>query len=128
MQAMVTWGWMLGITMCLMGATGSASAAEGQPPCLADMQRLCPVVPALNGFVQECLRSNGAYLSPECRKHVGDITRDSNAVRVACYGDLARFCPNIDRARSGARLGCLVGHRDALDPKCRETLDDQSRD
>ena len=112
------------MVLCV-SAAGSAPAAEGEPPCLADVKRLCSEVPPTGNFVQGCLQAQPGNLSAACRRHVGQVTRDGEALDSACRADLAKHCANTPLA-AGARDTCLVEHRDALSTKCRDTLDEQS--
>ena len=115
---------MLAIVVCLSAAR-IVPAAEREPPCLADVKRLCADVPPTGTFVQGCLQAQPANLSPACRKHVDQLTRDGEALETACRPDLTKLCANAPLV-AGARESCLVAHRDALSSKCRDTLDEQS--
>ena len=111
----------------------SAVAVEPKPPCTDDVQRLCNLVPPTGSFIQGCLEMHRSALSPECRAHVGEYTRNTVTLRAECRPDIARLCgPVVDRTGRpvppesipGAQLSCLLGHRDALSEPCRRTLDD----
>jgi hypothetical protein len=117
-------GTMMAIVVCLATAA-VAAAAEGEPPCLADVKRLCANVPPTGNFVQGCLEAHSENLSTACRKRVGQVTRDGEALGTACRSDLDRFCANLPIA-AGAKDTCLVKHRDALSTKCRDALDEQA--
>ena len=112
------------MVVCLAGAA-AVTAAEGEPPCLADVQRLCSRVPPNGGFVQGCLQAHLDGLSAKCRKHVGDFARDTETLTTACQRELDGLCARIPTA-TGDRVSCLVAHRDTLSPKCRETLESQA--
>jgi hypothetical protein len=112
------------IVVCV-GSTLPAHADDKPPPCLGDVKRLCGLVPPAGPFVQECLEARSSQLSPECRKHVGELTRDTMALVSACQWDLVRFCPGAQNV-AGGRASCLVGHRDDLSSRCREQLDAES--
>ena len=117
---------LLAMLACL-GGTTSAWAAEGDPPCQEDVQRLCPMVPATGNFVQGCLQEHADELSPDCRKHVGTYTRDTEDLRSACQQDLERHCSNIERADlAGTQEACLARHRDGLSARCLEALEGTS--
>jgi hypothetical protein len=103
-----------------------ADGTHEEPPCLADARRLCYLVPPTGSFVQGCLEMHGEDLSPGCRKNVGRYTQDTETVRAACDGDLARLCSDVGLHPSD-HAGCLIAHRDALSPRCRETIEKVSR-
>ena len=55
-----------------------ATVASAAPPCLRDVEALCPNVPANGWLIQECLWSHEADLSKECLKHVDDVRRNAS--------------------------------------------------
>jgi hypothetical protein len=105
----------------------AAHGPEGsqEPPCLADVKRLCARVPPTGSFVQGCLEQHLDELSPKCRKQVRTVTDDATALTDACERDLDRLCAE-QRTVAGERVSCLIQHRDALSAKCRDQLDRQS--
>lgn len=111
----------------MLGSSRSVVAEDRQPPCLADVQRLCGSVPPTGDFVQTCLEGQRDQLSAKCRKHVGDFTHDTGALTSACQSDLAKLCGDSTED-AGSRESCLVAHRDKLSERCRTTFDDQTRD
>ena len=115
------------MTMLVVVCLAGAAAAEDEPPCLADVKRLCNQVPPTGKFVQGCLEANRAALSARCRKHVGTLTRDTDKLNTACQRDLGRLCDD-GTIRAGKQVGCLVEHRDTLSATCRDALDEQSHD
>jgi hypothetical protein len=114
---------MLAAAVCLAGVT----AAEDAPPCLADIGRLCNLVPPTGAFVQKCLEANRAALSAKCRKRVGTLTRDSGTLTAACRRDIDSACKDDPMSGDG-HVGCLVKQRDKLSAACRDALDEQSRE
>lgn len=108
-----------------MRAPAAGQDDEKAPPCLGDVKRLCGLVPPAGPFVQECLEARWGQLSPECRKHVDDLTKDAIELATACRGDLARFCPYAGQW-AGGRATCLVDHRNDLSAKCKKELDAKS--
>jgi hypothetical protein len=115
-------GTMLAIVVC---AATAAVAAEGEPPCLGDVKRLCANVPPTGSFVQGCLEAHSDALSAGCRKHVGQVTRDGETLGAACRSDIDRYCSGLPIA-AGAQDSCLVQHRETLSSKCRDALDEQA--
>ena len=109
--------------LATLGATPAAHAAEGDPPCLADTERWCAFVPGTGSYIQGCLERYWDELSPECRKHVGETTRDGVRILDACESDVDRLCADAYLV-GGERVACLVKNRDRLSSRCRETLDD----
>ena len=110
---------MLAILLCLAGAE-AVTAAEGEPRCLADVKRFCKLVP--RGLLQGCLENHADGLSPACRKHFADWNHDAEVLATACRSDVSRFCADVPPAADTPE-SCLVGHRDELSSKCRETLE-----
>ena len=109
----------------LGGTTSAVRADEGEPPCLKDMQRLCPLVPDTGSYVQGCLEQYRDQLSAECRKNLGGATDNRERVRAACGSDTDRFCNNLELG-GGQQVGCLIKHREALSSRCRDVLDAES--
>jgi hypothetical protein len=110
-----------------LGAPTPTRGADDEPPCLADVKRLCNNVPPTGAFVQGCLEAHGDALSAGCRKRVGTYTRDAEALASSCEADVHRLCADAS-LRAGDRATCLTQHREALSSACRDTLDKQSRD
>ena len=124
MRTMVGVGAILATLICL----GGARAADDEPPCQRDVQRLCALVPTEGNYIRDCLQSHGDQLSGRCRKHVEGYTRATEKLHAACRQDLARLCGNLEHGKQGGYLdACLLQHRDKLSDKCRETLDANSR-
>ena len=121
MRAVVT----VAFVIVCSSTIGVVRAAEGNPPCLADAQRLCPMIPDIGGFVQGCLENHWEGLSAECRKHVGTTASGDQKVRDACGSDTDRFCDDASPA-AGEQIACLVKHRETLSSRCRDALDDES--
>jgi hypothetical protein len=118
---------MLAVAACA-ASFGVVGAEEGQgPPCLADVQRWCNLVPPTGSFVQGCLEMHGDDLSARCRRHVGNLTRDTGTLTSACQRDINTVCENDPMSGDG-HVGCLVTHRDKLSTGCREAIDQQSRE
>jgi hypothetical protein len=113
------------LVVCFAAAT--TAAADGEPPCLADINRWCNQVPPVGNFVQGCLQEKGDAVSTGCRKHLGTLTRDSAALAAACQRDLTRFCAN-ERIAAGWNENCLMKHRDDLSSTCADALNEQSRE
>jgi hypothetical protein len=116
-------GWVALATVCSGGGTIAWAGDEPEPPCLAETQRLCPLVPV--GLVQGCLQGHESELSARCRTHVSSIHTDIDALDQDCSADVARLCPTPQTA-AGQRVACLVEHRDALSPRCSKVIEDQS--
>ncbi len=113
----------IGILAVVLGAVTARGADDDKPACLAETQRLCPLVPV--GLVQACLQAHQSELSPECRKHLSRVNDEIDRMSRDCSGDLARFCTE-PQTRAGQRAECLTRHRDDLSQKCRDTLDAMS--
>lgn len=115
---------MLAVIACLVGF--GVAGAEDDPPCLADVQRLCNLVPPTGSYVEGCLQAHRSQLSARCRRHVGNLTRDTGTLTTACQRDIDSVCGDDPMSGDG-HVGCLVKHREALSTRCRDTLDRQSR-
>jgi hypothetical protein len=116
-------GWVALATAFAGNGTMAWGGDEPEPPCLAETQRLCPLVPV--GLVQGCLQGHESDLSARCRAHVTSIHTDVDALDRDCSADVARLCPTQQTA-AGQRVACLVAHRTTLSPQCSKVLEAQS--
>ena len=78
-------GWVV-MAVAVGGGVGMAADKEA-PPCLAETQRICPKVPT--GLVQACLQGHRGQLSPECRKHLGEVNDSIDRLDRDCRSDTA---------------------------------------
>lgn len=118
-QARSTAGCLV-VFVAMLGGTVALAAEGDDPICLAETQRLCPLVPV--GLVQPCLQAHVSELSAECRKRVGGINDEIDRLDRDCRSDTERLCSEPQTA-AGQRVACLAKHRDALSPACQKTLD-----
>ena len=102
----------------LVGLVASASTAFADPPCLADIQKLCSTASGAQGALQACLKSHESQLSADCKSHVDGLRKTGQQLATVCVWDMERFCP--DTAPGGGRiLTCLQQHEDDLSPECK---------
>lgn len=116
----------MAIVVMVVAGAGMAWAEDDTPPCLADVQRLCGLVPPTGSFEQGCLEQHREQLSADCRKRVDRYTSDQETLTSACGSDARRYCENI-QTTAGGQQACLVQHRESLSEKCRQELDEQSK-
>jgi len=103
----------------LVGSLVAATVASAEPPCLGDVQTLCPNVPANGWLIQDCLRAHEADLSKGCRAHVDDLRHSAADLVAVCTWDIERFCG--EESPGGGHIAtCLKQHRDNLSPNCKE--------
>lgn len=95
--------------------------ALAEPPCAADMRKLCADVPVGAGRVQACLKAHESELSEACRSRVDDLARDAKTLAAICRWDIGRFCSDVTPGR-GQVLACLEKNESELDPVCKEAL------
>jgi hypothetical protein len=115
---------LVGCAVTLAFACGAPSAIaddDEKPPCLAETQRFCRIMPVL--LVQTCLQGHASELSERCRKHVSETNDEIARVDGSCGSDLARFCSG-PQTYAGQRVECLYAHRDALSRPCQDVFDD----
>src|SRR5262249_3484943 len=94
------------------------TAAWADPPCLADIQKLCANVPGSADQIQACLKSHEADLSKGCKAHVGELRKVAGQLAATCVWDIERFCGDT-RPGGGKIAECLKEHRDDLSPNCK---------
>ena len=108
------------VVVAIVGGAVAVAAEDDAPICLAETQRLCPLVPV--GLVQACLQAHRSELSAECRKRVGQVNADIDRLNRDCRSDANRLCPG-PQTSAGQRAACLAEHRDELSPTCRKAFD-----
>jgi hypothetical protein len=114
-----TW-WMVAVIASL----SMAIAAEDEPPCLKEAQRVCGMIPGAGSYVEDCLEAHGSEVSAACRKNLGDVTASADAIRAACDSDLSRYCDNDGQGHAaGQEMTCLLARRDKLSERCRTRID-----
>ena len=117
---------MVMAVMMVAGAGMAWAEDEDTPPCLADVRRLCGLVPPTGNFEQGCLQQHQSELSADCLKHVDTYTTEKETLGSACGSDTRRYCENIPTT-AGGQQSCLVEHRESLSEKCRQELQKQSK-
>jgi Golgi apparatus protein 1 len=105
----------------LLGVCALAGVAGAEVPCASDVKKLCADVPAGGGKIQTCLKDHAKELSPDCQKHLDDLSKKIGGLVATCRYDIARFC--ADQNPGGGRIaGCLQKHRDELSPECKDRV------
>ena len=112
--------WMVASSASLVTVLAFGVALAG-PPCVKDVQKLCPDVPPGGGRVQACLEKQKANISDDCRKQVDRFTQEIGTLAAMCRNDITRFCS--DTAPGGGRvLACLRSNAEDLSPECSAGL------
>ena len=111
--------WRLVAVAGLVASLACATSVRAEPPCLADIKKLCPEVPGSGWLIQSCLEEHEADLSKGCRAHLDDFRHTAGDLADACAWDAERFCG--DESPGGGRIaGCLQQHREQLSPRCKK--------
>src|SRR5215467_12342105 len=97
----------------VLGSLLLGTVAWADPPCLADIQKLCAKTPGTADQIQSCLKSHEADLSPGCKAHVGDLRRVAGELAATCVWDIERFCGEVSPG-GGKIAECLKDHHDDL--------------
>jgi hypothetical protein len=107
----------------LVGSLVLGAIAWADPPCMADIQKLCANVPGTADQIQACLKSHETELSKECKAHVEGLRKSIGNLAATCIWDIERFCPNT--RPGGARIAeCLKKNLDSLSPTCKDRFND----
>lgn len=105
----------------VVGTLLLGTVAWADPPCLADIQKLCANVPGSADQIQSCLKSHEKDLSKECKAHVGDVRRLAGELAATCIWDIERFCGDVNPG-GGRMVECLKGQGNNLSPTCKDRL------
>jgi hypothetical protein len=100
-----------------VGPLASASLGYADPPCVADIKKLCADAKGA-GATQACLKSHEADLSAGCKDHVANLRRVAGNVAAVCVWDIERFCPDVSPG-GGRIIDCLKENRGDLSPECK---------
>ena len=99
----------------------AATATAADPPCVAEVRKLCANVPAGGGRIQGCLKEHEAELSAPCRARVDDLKKEMGSMAATCHYDVMRLCDHVTPG-AGRVVGCLEEHKDDLSPECKDRL------
>lgn len=96
--------------------------------CDGEMDSACP-----EGSVEErrqCMQGKLRQLSAPCRQRAREqlvrMKASLQQMRMACEGDVQRFCPDVEVA-GGAVLQCLEAHAQEVSDSCFQTLPKRGR-
>src|SRR5262245_5956339 len=103
----------------LVAWLASTGVGRADPPCVADIKKLCSNVPATAAKIQACLQENEAQLSKECAGHVANLRKNAQQLAAICVWDIERFCPDVAPGQ-GRIVSCLQTNKDSLSPICKE--------
>jgi hypothetical protein len=110
------------------GNSGVAVPLNIEIRCDGEMDSICP-----EGTVEErrqCMQDKWRQLSPPCRQRAREqlvrMKMSLHQMRVACEGDVRRFCPDIE-VGGGAVLQCLETHAQEVSDSCFQTLPKRGR-
>jgi hypothetical protein len=109
------------VTLLAIGVLASIGSAAAEPPCRADVKKLCPDATAAGGKVQSCLKAHEAELSQPCKQRIDEIKRRMGPLVAACYYDITHWCSDVSPG-GGRVASCLEAKRDELTPECRDRL------
>jgi hypothetical protein len=116
----------LGLAALMVGLAW-ARTGHADPPCLADIQKLCSNVPEGGGKVQACLKSHEGDLSKGCKDHVDKLRATAQRLAAVCVWDIERFCADV--VPGGGRIAaCLQTNKDQLSPTCADQISKASKD
>jgi hypothetical protein len=118
---------VVGIVGIIWGTQPIARAAEGDPPCMKDVDRWCSMMPDMDGYLTTCLQGHWNDISPECRKTLNKDPNHEITVRHACKSDVDKLC-DPDIVGGATNLECLARNRDKLSTKCRDVLEAKPAD
>ncbi len=102
----------------VVASLACAGLAAADPPCVADIQKLCANVPATGGKIQACLKSHEKDLSADCKTHVDGLRKSAQQLAAICVWDIERFCGDVSPG-GGRIVSCLEKNRSDLSPNCK---------
>jgi len=111
----------------ILGGGRAAFAADGDPPCMKDVNRWCSMMPDMDGYLTTCLQGHWSDISPACRKTLNKNPDHEIAVRHACKSDVDKLCGS-ELVGGATNLECLARNRDKLSAKCRDVLEAKPAD
>lgn len=89
--------------------------------CFADFHKYCPEA---KGWKERkaCADKNMDNFSPECKEHMKARKEEFVQAHEACKADMEKFCSS-EKPGHGAKIHCLVEHKDEVSPACRMEMD-----
>ena len=112
--------WMVSTSICLL-LIGTLGTTIAEPPCAADLRKLCKDVPVGGGRIQACLKQHEAEVSEACRKTLDELGSEVKLLAVVCRWDIGRFCSDVSPG-SGRVIACLKTNESQLSPECLKQL------
>ncbi|HZY06002.1 MAG TPA: cysteine rich repeat-containing protein [Anaeromyxobacteraceae bacterium] len=113
--------WRSAVALSLLLAALPAGPARADDACAADAAKVCAGIPAGEGRVYYCLRSNWSRLSEGCQKTLDWSRQVSQEVALDCQADAFSWCQGVPAGR-GRLFACLASHRADLSSTCRDAM------
>jgi hypothetical protein len=98
-----------------------AKMEEWTEACKADRDTLCKDVQAGGGRVAACMHDNEAKLSKPCKAKFGHVKKHMEQIHKDCAADMKAHC--AASKTHAEKMTCLGQNMDALQPACKEHLD-----
>ncbi len=108
----------LGLLLACLSAVAPARADDA---CADDAAKVCAGIPAGEGRIYYCLRSNWDRLSQPCRKTLEWAAKAAQEVGLDCQADAFSWCQGIPSGQ-GRLFACLASRRDQLSSTCQDAL------
>ena len=100
----------------LLLPSSMASSVELTGACLKDAKAQCPGVQPGGGKIRDCLKTNMAALSDDCK----DVLVKAINVK-ACADDAKKYCADI-KAGGGALETCMKAHVADVSDACKVAM------
>jgi hypothetical protein len=107
--------------LLLAAALACRPALAAEQPCAADARKLCAGIPAGDGRIFYCLKSNWNGLSDGCRETIDWAARRAREVGLDCQADAFAYCQGVP-AGKGRLFACLASHREKVSSQCQDAL------
>lgn len=105
-------------------AAGRVVAAQGQGPCVDDVQKFCKDVQPGAGRIARCLTEHEADLSHACKRQMAEVKKRVHEFREACEDDVLSLCAGV-KPGGGRIIKCLKEHESELSPECKTKMETQ---
>ena len=105
----------------LLAALTAVAPARADDACADDAAKVCAGIPAGQGRIYYCLRSNWNRLSEGCRKTLDWAAKVAQDVGLDCQADVFSWCQGVP-AGQGRLFACLASRREQLSSGCQDAL------
>lgn len=100
------------------------AAAQGQGPCVDDVQKFCKDVQPGAGRIARCLKEHEADLSHACKRQMAEVKKQVHEFREACEDDVLSLCAGV-KPGGGRIIKCLKEHESELSHECKTKMETQ---